>query len=149
MGEPRHSAPRLPLLLLAALAACGMLTLAVIMTGDQGGQPLPADARPVLVRSLLFDDLPDGAVRVVDAAAEQEVGRLAPGSNSFVRGVLRSLVRERGRYQVGRRVPFELTQWSNGHLSLADPATGTHIELRAFGPTNEAAFAAIIQMEAS
>ena len=37
--------------------------------------------------------------------------------------------------------PFRLTRWSDGRLSLDDPATGRRIELDAFGPTNTAVFA--------
>ena len=40
--------------------------------------------------------------------------------------------------------PFRLTRYADGRLALDDPSTGAHVELRAFGPTNEAAFARLL-----
>ena len=41
--------------------------------------------------------------------------------------------------------PFTLTAWRDGELSLTDTATGRSIELTAFGSTNRAAFAALLE----
>ncbi len=38
-------------------------------------------------------------------------------------------------------MPFRLIAWSDGRLTLDDLATKRHIELEAFGPTNERVFA--------
>ena len=69
---------------------------------------------------------------------------LPPGSNGFVRGVLRGFARERRRNEVGQAPPFRLTRCSDGRLSLADATTGRTVELEAFGPTNLAAFAGLL-----
>ena len=69
---------------------------------------------------------------------------LAPGTNGFVRGVLRGLVRERRADRVGPQPPFRLTRWADGRLSLDDPSTGRHVDLEVFGPTNSGAFAQIL-----
>ncbi len=37
---------------------------------------------------------------------------------------------------MGAETPFRLTRWSDGRLSLDDPATDRHVDLEAFGPTN-------------
>jgi putative photosynthetic complex assembly protein len=66
------------------------------------------------------------------------------GTNGFVRGVLRGLARERRLNDVGAQPPFQLTRWSDGRLSLDDPATGRRIDLVAFGPTNAGAFAQLL-----
>jgi putative photosynthetic complex assembly protein len=69
---------------------------------------------------------------------------LAPGTNGFVRGVLRGLMRERKAESIGPTAPFRLTHWANGRLSLDDPSTGRHVDLEVFGPTNAGAFAQIL-----
>ena len=77
----------------------------------------------------------------------------------FVRGALRALARER-RADVGdntagipdagsvttpvEHAPFRLTRYTDGRLTLDDTTTGAHLELRAFGPTNAAAFAGLL-----
>jgi putative photosynthetic complex assembly protein len=72
------------------------------------------------------------------------VALLAPGTNGFIRGVLRGLARERRQHNVGAEPPFRLTRWDNGHLSLEDPQTGRRIELGSFGPTNAEAFSRLL-----
>ena len=69
---------------------------------------------------------------------------LPPGTNGFIRGVLRGLARDRKLQRIGTEPPFRLTRWVDGRLSLDDPATGRRIELGAFGPTNAAAFAGLL-----
>jgi putative photosynthetic complex assembly protein len=91
-------------------------------------------------RALRFEDRDDGAVLVFDMRTSRQVATLAPGTNGFMRGVLRGLVRERRSRDIGGDRPFVLTRWSDGHLTVTDSATGRRIELRAFGPTNEQAF---------
>jgi putative photosynthetic complex assembly protein len=93
--------------------------------------------------ALRFEDRPDGAVAVFAAGDDRQVEVLAPGSNGFVRGVLRGLARERRARGVGSEPAFHLTRWADGRLSLDDPATGRTIELGAFGPTNAGVFATL------
>ena len=76
--------------------------------------------------------------------AEGPVAILAPGTNGFVRSVLRGLARERRLQGVGSAPAFRLTRWADGRLSLDDPSTGRIVELGAFGPTNRAAFAQLM-----
>jgi putative photosynthetic complex assembly protein len=45
---------------------------------------------------------------------------------------------------VGPDLPFRLTHWSDGRLTLEDAATGRRIELESFGPTNMQAFASLL-----
>jgi len=93
---------------------------------------------------LRFEDRPDGAVLIYDAAENRLTDTLEPGTNGFVRGVLRGLVRERRADKIGPQPPFRLTRWANGRLSLDDPSTGRHVDLEVFGPTNAGAFADIL-----
>ena len=42
------------------------------------------------------------------------------------------------------QTPFRLSAWSDGRLTLDDPATARHIELQAFGSTNTEVFAQLL-----
>lgn len=91
---------------------------------------------------LHFYDLPDGAVRVV--AADQADRMIPVASGGFVRGVLRSLVRDRRAQGMGSDQPFRVTQWSDGAVTIQDMATGRVLNLNAFGPTNRLDFVKLI-----
>lgn len=120
------------------------LTMVVIarMTGYEPAKP----PKSVVVEShdLRFLDRMDGAVLVYTNADDRLVDVLQPGTNGFVRGVLRGLVRERRADHIGAAPPFRLTRWADGRLSLDDPSTGRHVDLEVFGPTNAGAFAQIL-----
>jgi putative photosynthetic complex assembly protein len=92
-------------------------------------------------RDLRFADRTDGGVTVTDARTGQAIGELAPGEDGFIRGALRGLVRERRIGGLGPDTPFRLTGWSDGRVTLEDPATGTRLDLAAYGTTNAEAFA--------
>ena len=126
-----------------ALVAASLLLVAVArLTGYEPARPPPS---AVVQRSeLQFKDRADGAVLVYANDSDRLVDVLQPGTNGFVRGVLRGLVRERRARAVGPVPPFTLTRWSDGRLSLDDTATGRHIDLEVFGPTNAGAFADIL-----
>jgi len=140
----RHSDPTLPR---GALIGAGVLVSASLLlagvarlTGYQPERPPPS--RVVSSHELRFEDRADGAVLVYEH--EQLVDTLSPGTNGFVRGVLRGLARGRRADGVGRSPPFRLTRWADGRLSLDDPETGRHVDLEVFGPTNAGAFAEIL-----
>ena len=82
---------------------------------------------------------------VYDVASGRVVDAISPGTNGFLRGVLRGLARERKLQSIGTEPPFRLTRWDDGRLSLEDPATRQRIELASFGPTNAAAFARLLR----
>ena len=95
-------------------------------------------------QSLRFEDRADGAVLVYDATDNRLTYTIEPGTNGFVRGVLRGLVRERRADHIGPTPPFTLTRWADGRLSLDDPSTGRHVDLEVFGTTNAGDFATIL-----
>ena len=131
--------PRGALIGAAALVGFAMLAATGAHVSDVGTTHVPA-AVAVEVRDLRFEDRPDGAVVVYESTGARTVEVIAPGTNGFVRGVLRGLARERKRQDVDAQPPFRLTRWSDGRLSLDDPATGRHVDLEAFGPANSGAF---------
>jgi putative photosynthetic complex assembly protein len=135
--------PRGALLGAAALIGATLLAVTAARISDIGTTSLPA-ADAVASRTLHFEGRADGAVVALDADKNTTVQVYAPGTNGFVRGVLRGLARERRLNDVGAQPPFQLTRWSDGRLSLDDPATGRRIDLVAFGPTNAGAFAQLL-----
>lgn len=69
---------------------------------------------------------------------------IAPETNGFLRATMRGLARQRLRQDADREVPFRLTGWTDGRLTMEDPTTGRKVEMEAFGLTNEAVFANLL-----
>ena len=135
--------PRGALLGAGTLVAMALVAAAAGSLTGFGTVALPA-SDPVASYALRFEDRADGSVAVYDAAGLREVDVIDPGTNGFVRGVLRGLARERKRQAIGQDLPFRLTRWADGRLSIEDPTTGQWVDLGAFGPTNSGAFARIL-----
>lgn len=133
----------------ALLGAAVLVALAVLAAGFARlsgiGTTHAPEAKVVQSRELRFEDRADGAVAIYEANSDRIVDVLAPGTNGFIRGVMRGLARERKREDIGVAPPFLLTRWSDGRLSIEDVATHERIELVAFGSTNLAAFARLLQ----
>ncbi len=135
--------PRSALIGAAVLVGATLAVTAFVRLSGMDIRSLP-DATPVRSRELVFTDLPDGAVRVVDARAGTVVTTLPPGTNGFVRATLRNLAHERRRSGIGAEPPFRVFASADGRLILEDPSIGRRIELEAFGPTNAGAFAHLL-----
>lgn len=136
---------RIPRPLLAGAGALAALALVAAALGrretvaDRAAEPPAAHAR-----ALLFEDATDGAVLVRDAGSRELVARIAVGEGGFLRGTLRGLARGRRRAGVPATIPFVLARGANGRLTLHDSTTDSRVDLMAFGPTNEAAFARLL-----
>ena len=96
------------------------------------------------LRNLHFVDLPEGAISIIDADNGDEITRLLKGEDGFMRGVMRGFARERKAKGLGPDVPFQLTVWEDGLVSMIDPATERRVELSAFGPDNVHAFTRLL-----
>ena len=113
------------------------------------GMEIPQDHSPVSwQRTLRFEDRPNGDVAVMDGKSTVEITRYA-GEQGFVRGILRTLARERMRRGIGSGPTFELIGHTDGRLTLLDPSTGQRINLESFGPTNMSSFAKLQPAPAS
>jgi putative photosynthetic complex assembly protein len=66
--------------------------------------------------------------------------------STLLRGVLRSLHRERAAKRVDRDGPFLLARRADARHSIIDPATGSRIELDGFGPSHSAAMARLMDL---
>jgi putative photosynthetic complex assembly protein len=109
------------------------------ITGIGGVRMIEAEAAETL--ALKFEDRADGGVLIKEAADARTIYRVEPGTNGFIRATMRGLAMERKRDGVGEKTPFLLIHWTDGTISLEDPATSRKVDLDAFGPTNAAAFA--------
>jgi putative photosynthetic complex assembly protein len=128
---------------LPALAVVGMMTvgLAGAIAGRiTGPTSEPERGRAVATRDLRFEDRADGAVLIYDGNSTTPF-EVVEGQNGFLRGTLRGLARTRRSEGLDSSRPFHLVAWSDGRLTLDDPATGRHVELEAFGSTNAGVFA--------
>jgi putative photosynthetic complex assembly protein len=135
---------RAPYVLLA-LMALGLV--AVLFARWTGLEPVSSTSAPVVSSvELRFVDGPAGSVLVYDWHNDDRLlGEFGTGEGSFVRGVLRSMTRERRSWEVTRASPFTLARHSDGGLTIMDSATGRQILLNAFGPTNAAVFARLLE----
>lgn len=132
----------------ALIGAAGLIVLTLLLAGAARIVEPPSSAPAVAVVSrvdLHFTDRADGGIEVfMGDAPGDRLDTFAPETNGFLRGVLRGLVRERRRSSIGSTLPFTLTRWADGRLSLDDPATGQHVDLEVFGPTNALPFVELI-----
>jgi putative photosynthetic complex assembly protein len=143
--------PHRTLILAAVTVAFAVTATAAVRIANVPPSASPAAMRaaervaPVASRELRFLDRADGAVVIRDARTGGIASVISPGQETgFIRGVMRGLARERRQHGVGAAVPFTLTAWRDGELSLTDQATGRSIEMTAFGTANRAAFAALL-----
>jgi putative photosynthetic complex assembly protein len=139
--------PRPILAVAGTVVALSIITAAVgRMTGAANSAPTAA---AIASRDLLFRDQPNGGVAVYDARNDSvPIDMIAPETNGFLRATMRGLARQRLRQDADREVPFRLTGWADGRLTLEDPTTGRAVEMEAFGITNEIVFARLLTARA-
>lgn len=137
--------PRGALIAAGALVGFSLLATTFVRLERLGSITVPT-ARPAPVRAVdvRFTDEADGSVGVHDARDGHVIETLAPGTNGFVRSVMRGLAHERKRRGLGPSQPFRVSESREGHLALEDPATGRLIDLDAFGAPNAEAFAQML-----
>jgi putative photosynthetic complex assembly protein len=133
--------PRAALIGAGALLAFTLLAVgAVRLSGVDVREP---DAAAIAIRTLHFEDLPDGGVAVRDARDGSLVDTVT-GESGFFRGTMRGFARERKRAGAGAEQPFELIARADGRLTLHDPVTRRVVDLEAFGPVNAGVFARLL-----
>jgi putative photosynthetic complex assembly protein len=96
-------------------------------------------ATPVQIKVLKFEDRQDGGVTVIDATTNQIID-VIQGEAGFIRGILRTVARERRIRGLGKEDPVNLMSFNDGRLVLLDPLTNTQIELESFGSNNVESF---------
>lgn len=131
---------------LYAVAALLSFTIIMVAIARLTGFMMPQAeiAKEVISRDIRFVDQSDGSTVVSDAATGEVIDTMPPGSEGFVRGVLRSMARQRRASHTELTEPFHLARRENGDLTFEDPKTKIFLALRAFGVTNEEAFARLL-----
>jgi len=130
-------------LLGAAVLIVGTMSLAANARATRLAEPVVAQAPRESVE-IRFEDRPDGTLAVLDARSGREISAVAPGTNGFIRGVVRGMFRSRKLEAIGRESTFVLMREAEGRLTLSDPTTHRRVDLDSFGPTNSAAFGNIL-----
>jgi putative photosynthetic complex assembly protein len=150
MSEAIHEpvVPRGGIFAAAALILFALAAVTTVRLTGVGGAHMTLPAA-VESRDLRFEDGEKGAVLVFDANDLQLVDTLAPGSNGFIRVVMRGLARERRLGDIGAEPPFRLTRYVGGQITLTDTSTGKQIDLGAFGSTNTEAFARLMNLRSA
>ena len=137
---PSKGMPKGVLLGAAALTIFALSAVGFSRVSEIGAVHM-APVKPIAVLALKFEDRNDGSVDVIDASNDRAIYVVAPGTNGFIRGVVRGLIQERKRSGLDDSTPFTLTRWADGTVSLEDSAIRRTVDLDAFGPTNSGSFA--------
>jgi len=126
------------------LAAVG-LSWALISVNSQGpqGPPQKPDVPIVARASLTVIDGEGGSVVIQHVKSMERLATYSAGEGSFVRGVMRTLVRERVSRSIESDPQFVLELTAAGGLILLDELTGYWIAIEAFGPDNYREFRAL------
>jgi putative photosynthetic complex assembly protein len=132
-----------PVLYAAGALVCASLIAAI--AGRMAHVTTVPQGVPVLaVRHLQFTDRADKGVDVIDADRHTII-RTVTGQAGFLRGTMRGLASARIRAGLDLSTPFTLTAYKDNRLTLDDPTDKRHVELEAFGPSNEAVFADLLR----
>ncbi len=135
--------PRGVLIAVASLLAFIIVMISIArLTGMKMDQA--AVTPEVQAREIRFQDVPDGGLAVYDVNTSELITTLPPGEGGFIRGVLRTMERQRKGYHATLAEPFHLARREGGDITLRDPITSIQLELKAFGATNAAAFATLL-----
>lgn len=98
------------------------------------------DSEVVHQVALRFVDVGGGEVHVFEQSTDSHIATLEPAEDSFIRGVMRSMARERRSRDIDMTPPFRLVSYADGSMVIEDPSVGTYINLVAFGQTNIGSF---------
>jgi len=139
--------PNLALFGAGLLILTTVLGVGIVQHSKQYEPPARASTETIVEsHDLRFVDAGDGInaygghVRVYDVATGAELPPLRE-SDGFIRAVLNSLNFERTRRGIEAPPVFQLIRWSGNRVTLGDPATGSRVNIGAFGAGNQMVFA--------
>jgi putative photosynthetic complex assembly protein len=130
------------------IGASALVLSSVALTGiaRTTGFGISRVAQTEVTRSvdIRFVEMPDRTMRVLRLDDGAELAVLAADGSGFLRGVVRSLFRQRLLAKLDRDAPFQLAQRVDGKLFISDRAISSRIELDGFGPTNTQSMIAVL-----
>jgi putative photosynthetic complex assembly protein len=136
--------PKAPLAGAMCLLAVSVLAIGAARLSGVPASPGTGDSAVVQSVVLRFEDQKDGGVAVINAETGERIAIAEPGTNGFLRGTLRGLMRVRRLDGGTVNEPFRLEQRANGQLLFSDTRDGATIDLNAYGQTNAAVFRAFL-----
>jgi putative photosynthetic complex assembly protein len=101
---------------------------------ERAGPPVLAPVAEQI--TILFDERIDGSVEILRESDRTLLDRLPSDGSGFLRGVFRSLKRDRVIRSIPQGEPYLLVRRTNGRVSIVDAVSGERINLNGFGPTN-------------
>ncbi len=126
-------------LLLTSLAAASLAQL----TGVGASRVMETQVTASV--DIRFDPQPDGSMLVRRASDGAALELLPSDGGGFMRGVARSLLRQRQLSNADKSLPFTLSQREDRRFFIRDPELGSKMELDGFGPTNTLSVARILE----
>ncbi len=136
--------PKAPLRTAIALAVSALAVVGLARIGGVSPQQSLGASDVLQSRLLRFEDAADGSVRIIDGETGKAISIAGPGTNGFLRGTLRGLMRVRKTDDISYHEPYRLEQLRNGQLMLTDLAKNITLDLNAYGHTNAAVFSAFL-----
>lgn len=137
--EDEFEVHTLPLLAMGMVVAITVALTMAVSFGFFERQAVPEEiraaegVRTIDSRTIQFYDTDDGSVKVTDGATGEQLALYPQNSGGFVRATARALIFARQVRNIGPEVPFDLTSYENGAMTLSDPLTGQTVELASFG----------------
>lgn len=136
--------------LFTVLGSVMLMVLAIAwLSRVQPPDPVLPDAPVVAERTLTFEAAEDGVLRVVDASTGDVLRVIPRDEETFIRGALRVVGRERTVHRVDPGAPLQLSLHEGGAVILRDVDSEVVYDLRAFGQTNVEAFMQFLDLPAN
>jgi putative photosynthetic complex assembly protein len=126
-------------LLLTSLAAVGLAQLTGV------GASRVIETQVVASVGIWFDPKLDGSMLVRRASDGAALEVLPSDGGGFMRGVARSLLRQRQLSNTDKTLPFTLSQREDRRFFIRDTTLGSKMELDGFGPSNTLSVARILE----
>ena len=135
VDEHRNTAPRKMVVAMAALAVFSLGLAAIGAFQRDGGIPVDYGEADRAVALRIIDTGPDAFDLVGNDGVT--VAAVTPGREGLLRNARRAFEGRRARMGVAFDLPYALTVWKSGVLTLHDPHTGQNVRLDFFGRAPE------------
>jgi len=120
--------------------------LVAVVQWTGGGATYEPEGEARVSMNLVFTDEADGKVAVFDADTGARLIEYEAMEGVFVRGIMRTVARQRRMRDQGADAPVTLALMENDMLWLTDPESGVRFYLGAFGPDNIVHFEQILDL---